>query len=335
MSLLRKLIFLFFISFQCTSYAQLKGEVLQDWVVGFVSVCYKAQRSAALNSLMSDDRLSKYCTCYAFKTGTNLLLTNELIDKVNNKQALLPPEIHSGVSTFCNNNYANYFSGAFPESRKINKEFSFDDELTHRFTAIRKIHQNAQRTETKTIDIRIGEDYADVMLSPRSKSIRITLNGLNTYKSNHSALISTFGKMHGVDYGFSFDQGVLSLDTENSTLTIQKILDDHFEITTYILSKKLICESLNSKINQRNTAMLGSMLKEALIFAIRSYSGASYSYGNFTGMTSNGKPFSGGVTFYNNSWMGEHYSSGLDQLFNGAADVSEINRQKVKIGCPA
>lgn len=324
---------LFILSFNST-HAQLRGAYLQDWVTGYIPACYKNQRGAALNSFMSDERLSKYCTCSAFKTGLSSHLSNDLYEKINLKQAKVPQEIHNGVLSYCNENYNNYNSGALTSNRKPPTAFIYTDNSKHRFTAIQTITQDLQRNQLDNKSIKIGEEYADITIDKNIGKLTIEQNDGLKISSEYTATISDFGKIIGIDFAFTIPDGIISFDIEKSTMIIQRLKNNFYELKTFILSKKLICDSLSTQVSQRNSQMVGGLLKEALIFAIRSYAGASYSYGTVSGLNSAGNPFTAGVTFYNNSWMGEHYSKGLDELFNGATDISSINQQKESIGCP-
>jgi hypothetical protein len=316
------------------SQAQLKGPYLQDWVMGFIPACYKNQRASAINSLMSDERLGKFCTCSAFKTGLNPILSNDLIDKVNLKQAKIPSEIHNGVLSYCTDNFANYNSAMHIGNRKSPAEFFFDDGQKHRFIAVQKTRQDLNRNQIDLISIPVGETFADIFLSEGKSILSLTTNEGYSAKSDFPAVISDYGKVIGADFGFSISDGIVSFDIEKSTMLVQRLIGNNYELTHYVLSKKLICDTLATQITNRNAQMVGGLLKEALIFALRSYAGASYSAGTISGLNSSGNPYRANVTIYNNSWMGEHYSKGLDELFNGVADVSSVAKQKEKIGCP-
>ena len=98
--LLFYILYVFAFCVSVNSFAQLRGPHLQSWVMEYAPACYKNQRASAINSLMSDERLGKYCTCSAFKTGLNPILSNDLIDKVNQKQAKIPPEIHNDILNY-------------------------------------------------------------------------------------------------------------------------------------------------------------------------------------------------------------------------------------------
>lgn len=38
-------------------------------------------------------------------------------------------------------------------------------------------------------------------------------------------------------------------------------------------------------------------------------------------------------TQYNNAWLGEHYSRGLDAVFNGTASMSQVNGEIERLEC--
>ena len=102
--------------------------------------------------------------------------------------------------------------------------------------------------------------------------------------------------------------------------------------TTLVSSSAFICSALIESRTKAATTMAGSFIKELLLIAFRSYSGASYRSGTFTGSSSSG-PMSGTYTLYDNSWLAEHYSKGLDAALNGTSSISDINSEIERLKC--
>ena len=103
--------------------------------------------------------------------------------------------------------------------------------------------------------------------------------------------------------------------------------------THYVRSQALICSALAEAKTRIQKSMAISIFKEILLVAIKSYAGTSYSGGTFTGSNANGNTVTGTYTQYNNAWLGEHYSRGLDAVFNGTASMSQVNGEIERLEC--
>lgn len=109
-------------------------------------------------------------------------------------------------------------------------------------------------------------------------------------------------------------------------------VDRIFE-THYVQSAALICTALQEVKSQIQKKMALSVFKEILLIAIKSYAGASYSGGTFSGTTAYGNSVSGTYSRYDNSWLGPHYERGLEAVFDGSANLGQVEDQISRLGC--
>lgn len=144
-------------------------------------------------------------------------------------------------------------------------------------------------------------------------------------------------KNQGFDYQFKIEElaGTLLVNTQKNIFVsfyYDPSADRIFE-THYVQSAALICTALQEVKSQIQKKMALSIFKEILMIAIKSYAGTSYSGGTFSGTTSSGNFVSGTYTRYDNSWLGPHYERGLDAVFNGSANLGQVEDQMSRLHC--
>lgn len=144
---------------------------------------------------------------------------------------------------------------------------------------------------------------------------------------NERSAQGNLGLMYAVGKGVSKD------DAESAKW--YKLAAGQKEIlpSSYLVSNSaFVCSALMESKTKATTSMALSMLKEMLLVTIKSYSGASYKHGTFTGSSSVG-PIFGTYTQYDNSWLTAHYSTGLEAALSGSASIAEINKEIDRLNC--
>lgn len=317
--------------------AGLSGQFKSVWVASYVPACFKLQKEMALNSSLSDERLSKYCTCMGMTASENVNLDNELAILINKKEATYPADMNSSASKYCGTNWGKFSSGAIQRPISQNGNGLFDGK-TRRFTAFRQIIFTKEWIKLEVNEVANGRMLMDINIQidrPENSATDIT-NGIS-YKLSKVDTLTAFAKTIGYDFQFLGASGgpTLTFKTETGLLTTDYLNIETGRVyqTDYIDTNVLICKSLSAAKNKYQVNIFSSIIKEAMLIAIKSRAGASYSGGNFYGSSSSGATVSGTYTQYNNSWLGEHYSRGLDAVFDGTATVSQIDDEMSKLSC--
>ena len=317
--------------------AGLVGQVKTNWLISYVPACYKLQKEMAANVFLSDERLSKYCTCMGTITSESALIDNELVIRIEKKEATYPVDLNKNASKHCALNWEKFSSGAVQRSISPNGNGLFNGEI-RRFTAFKQAIFTKEWVPLERKEFPNGSMIMDInILAGRSENTAIDITNHVVYNLTKVEELTPVAKTLGYDFQFLSANGgpALTFNTENGLLTTDYLNPETGKIyqTFYIDSNVLVCASLTAAKDKIQGSMLTSIIKEALLIAVKSRAGASYSGGSFYGSTTNGVAVSGTYTQYNNSWMGEHYSRGLDAVFNGTANASQIDEELNKLNC--
>lgn len=318
-------------------FAGLTGQTKAAWIASYIPACFKVQREMTSNFLLTDDRLSRYCTCLGVNASENTGIDNVLVSKVYKNEASYPKDLNVNASKYCGVNWGKFPSGAISRPISLNGHGLFDGK-NRRFTAYRQLTFTKDWTPVETNELSNGKIILDINIHPASSENTATdvLNKV-TFKLEKVEQLPDYPIRLGYDYQYKNDENglLLTFNTEQGLLTTEyyNTAAGKMYQTHYIDSAVLICASLKAAKDKINETMLGSVVKEALLVAIKSRAGASYSGGNFYGTTSNGSTVGGTYTHYDNSWLGEHYSRGLDAFFNGTATSATINDELIKANC--
>lgn len=143
-----------------------------------------------------------------------------------------------------------------------------------------------------------------------------------------------------IDYDWAFlmtgeKDSIIVIDSKRNLMASRTVdaADGSVYIIRYVRSQALMCDALKEARVRAIKSAAASIFKEVLVAAIRSYAGTSYSGGNFTAYTTSGQTATGTYTRYDSSWLGEHYSRGLDAVFEGTASLTDINRELTRLEC--
>lgn len=209
---------------------------------------------------------------------------------------------------------------------------------THRFTAfIQEVYtanrqiltSNRVEPGARLLDLTIQADRTSALLADAKSGQRVSLSPL----PEPSQKAKEFG--YDFNYFIPDGEGELLLNSERSLMMLvqQNHQEGRIYQTYYIRTNVLLCTALAEAKSRAIATAATSLFKEVLVAVLRSYAGASYSRGNFTAYTSAGTSVSGTYTLYDNSWLGEHYSRGLDAIFKGTASLSQINAEIARAKC--
>jgi hypothetical protein len=319
--------------------AELYGEMRNRFFSAYLPSCFVLQRKDPLNKDLKDEILSKYCMCITSRAANLPEFTNDLVKKIEALEVPFPSTIITQVTPICQKTYAEYPAIVSPNI-SINTDGNglFKDQV-HRYTAYRRsiFSPDGKRLETK--DIPIGQYQLDLEVSlNRSENIARDLESGRIYNLNRISTIPEINRLMGIDYMFSFSEmkdGYINFFSTSKKLILRhsNIADGTIIQTEYASSVALACKTLNIAKSRSNNEVLGKLIFEAFTIAIRSYAGASYSGGSFSGTNATGQSINGTYTQYNNSWLGTHYSNGLDAIFKGASSFSQIKEEMDKLGC--
>lgn len=320
-------------------FAELYGEMRNKFFAVYPPSCYKLQRENPINKEFSNDDLSRYCMCLTQRAANLPDFTNDLARKIDNLEVPFPATLIPQVTPICQKTFAEY-----PSLASSDVEMSLDgNELfgdkTQRYTASSRsvFSTDGKRLEFKSYSI--GQHSIDINISlNRNENIGIDLETGQIYRLTRIERIPAIGRNMGIDYMFSFSElkeGYVSVLSTAKKILVRYTDPDNgtFIQTEYINSLALACKTLSIAKNNSQKSMAASIIKEALLVAIRSYAGASYSGGTFTGNTASGQAVSGTYMQYNNSWLGAHYSNGMNAIFNGTASYSQISEEMTRLQC--
>jgi len=242
---------------------------------------------------------------------------------------------------WCKENYAQYKPAppnwASHQNKNTNGSVLFNGR-THRFTAfIQEVYAtNRQLLESnrvepgaRLLDLAIQADRVSATLSDARSGQRVALTPLPEP--------SPKAKEFGYDFNYFIPEGESELLVNSGRNVIMLVQQNPREgriyQTYFVRTNALLCTALAEAKSRAIASAATSILKEVLLAALRSYAGASYSRGNFTAYTSTGNAVSGTYTLYDSSWLGEHYSRGIEAVFQGAATLSQINAEIARAQC--
>jgi hypothetical protein len=320
-----------------TAIAQLTGEPRDDFTTSFYHSCQTPKPASKEDGI----KRVRLCNCLSMKLADSL--DNETLKMIEKEQRSLDSGLMENTVSWCKQNYMEY-SEAPPVSeiaknKNTNSSILFNGE-THRFTAFRQYAYTKEFQLVRTVELENGKYLYDINIQPgRSRNTIVDLTSRREYSL--APLAGTAPRAIAVGFDFAFfiteSAGFLLIDSKKNLLTTQ-VFDEKnglFYETHYVRSQALICTALSEAKSRVQKSVAVSIFKEILLIAIKSYAGTSYSGGNFTAYTSNGTTVSGTYTKYDNSWLGEHYSRGLDAVFNGTASLSQINTEINRLNCGA
>lgn len=225
--------------------------------------------------------------------------------------------------------------------KKTNDSVLFNGK-THRFTAFRQHIFSKDNQLVNTIELKNNEHLLDFQVAPDKSSASIFDVGIG----QRYELVPLSGAPRDIygqsiinhDWAFLMLNGKLDFTLIDSKRNLMAVHTTHVEdgskrVTHFVRSQALMCDALREARTRAIQSAAISIFKEVLIAAIRSYAGASYSGGNFTAYTTSGQLVTGTYSRYDPSWLGEHYSRGLDAVFQGTASLVDINRELTRLEC--
>lgn len=320
--------------------AELYGEMRDKWFVAYPPVCYKHQRELPVNSSISNEDLSRYCTCLTQLSSKLPEFTNELARRIDNFEVPFPATIMPQVDKTCQQNYSKYPVNGLNNIVQSPDGNGLLNGQPQRFTAFSKsvfLNSEGKRLESK--ELKNGEYILDLNVAlDRIDNNAIDIISGKSYNLIRVNQIPITNRAMGIDFMFTVPElldGYVFVKSTSNALMLRQTNPENGQITQieYINSVALLCKALSTTKSNVQKSMIGSIFKEAILIAIRSYGGASYSGGTFSGTTTMGQSVSGTYTQYNNSWLGEHYSNGLNAVFNDTASYSQIDEEMSRLKC--
>lgn len=293
------------------------------------------------NSTANEDNSVRGRKCNCLSQNTTAALDGETIDLIfSGKKTLEAGALDRSVQ-LCKDNFEKY--PASQELPNALKTFGPDSSTVfsgrpQRYTAFRQHIYTADMKYIRTVELENGKYLYDINVLPGRDLNTITdaragktYSLVRTYNNTANAALRNY------EYLFFIPDllGYLAVDSKRNLLASQVVsVNDGIVIEThYIRSQALICSALKEARSRAGSEMAISLFKEFLVAAIKSYAGASYGGGTFVGQTTSGRQISGTYTTYDNSWLGEHYSRGLEVIFSGGASLSKINAEMDRLEC--
>jgi hypothetical protein len=337
-----------FASLATNALARLTGEVRDDVITSSYHNCLSAKQPSSMPLSAEDQsKRSRYCRCGSEKFADALDI--DTVKQVESGQRSLDPTLLSETWQWCKQHYAEFDdtppSSKIAKSKETHGSILFNGK-THRFTAFRQYVYTNDYQLVRTVELNNGRSLFDFQMqresstggifevSTRQRFGLVPLAGTPQTKDRHTAAHS------GIDYDWSFlltggQDGWIFIDSRRNLMASHTInaADGLRYVTHYVRSQALMCDALKEARTRAMRSAAMSIFKEVLVAAIRSYAGASYSGGNFTAYTTSGQAVSGTYTRYDPSWLGEHYSRGMDAVFQGTASLADINRELTRLEC--
>lgn len=285
-------------------------------------------------------KYGKFCTCYAdefVKKASNQSIKNMKSGKFDFTN---DSEFNSRVS-YCKTNFENYEYKPnvknFLVDETKNGSYLFDGK-PHRFTAFKEDTLTFETSLLRTVEYKNNSSLYDIEIdTSREENFLVEISTGKRYRLNYVPDTNDWAKRNGFDLTFFVKDlnGTLLINSRKNTFAtaIPNLNKKTIQLRYYVSSQALVCTALKDIKSRMQTNTAISIFKEILLVAIKSYAGASYGGGTFTATTSSGQMVNGTYTTYDNSWLGEHYSRGLDSVFNGSANIFEVNSQLEKLGC--
>ncbi|MEI7590528.1 MAG: hypothetical protein WCJ49_04385 [Deltaproteobacteria bacterium] len=308
-----------------------------------LSISYNSCIVGAEEKLKGDNiklvRARKLCTCYSEEmVGTK---SYEKIKNISEGRENVLEEDIGRLAEYCTLNFQNY--NEYPQIKEsllninTNSSYIFSGK-PQRFTAYKEEEIGKDMVVMNTVEYQNGSYLYDIEIDIK-KQINY-LSELNTgkrYKLTQLSEMTEWAKGKGYDFTFFIPElnGFLLINSINNTFAtaLSNKNNNTVRYRHYVRSQALICTALKEIKSRMLRQSVASIFKEILLVAIKSYAGASYSGGTFTAYIPSGKTVNGIYTKYDNSWLGEHYSRGLDSIFSGAANINQVNSEIDRLEC--
>ena len=322
-----------------SAFAELTGDTRRNWIGHYYNSCYKLQSANPANATVPAVMLSQYCVCAGEQTAQ--ALNNELVADVESGISKPPEGLTEVVGKYCLSGFRKFPNTPFAEkiiTSSMAEKIKLFNGTTQRFTAYRQYVYDKSWKILEDKELPNGKYLFDVNISSnRSQNEARDVTTGVVYTLYVSDNLSSQIKQRGFDFQFFVPEisGNLIINSSKNTFISQYFdLQDgrHYE-THYVRSQALICTALSEVKLRIQKSMAISIFKEILLVAIKSYAGTSYSGGTFSGTTASGGSFLGSFQKYDSSWLGEHYSRGLDTVFSGTATLGQISEEQARLNC--
>lgn len=323
--------------------AKLVGEAREEFVVTMYYACLaeKGPTSRQLLSGANQASRPRLCNCATDRLAD--VVDAESIERNKTGQETIDSGRVSDVVQSCKEHYMEYGDtppvAALALAKDTNGSVLFGGKA-HRFTAFRQHVYTKEFQFIRTVELSNGKYLFDLRIGDGRHGSLIDVASRRQYSLAPRAGANETAKSQGYDHTFVIEEqarsgGVLAIDSRRNVLVTQLFNEAQglWIETHYVRSQALICTALEEAKTRALKSAAVSVFKEVLLAAVKSYAGASYSGGNFTANTSTGRTVSGTYTRYDSSWLGEHYSRGLDAVFEGSASLADINREMARLNC--
>lgn len=323
--------------------AKLVGEAREEFVVAMYYACLAEKGPTSRQLLSEADQASRprLCNCATYRLAD--VVDAESLERIKTGQGTIDSGLISDLVQSCKERYMEYGDtppvAALALAKDTNGSVLFGGKV-HRFTAFRQHVYTKEFQFIRTVELSNGRYLFDLRIGDGRHGSLIDVATRKQYSLAPHAGANKTAESQGYDHTFVIKEqarsgGVLAIDSRRNVLVTQLFNEEHglWIETHYVRSQALICTALEEAKTRALKSAAVSIFKEVLLAAVKSYAGASYSGGNFTAYTSTGQTVSGTYTRYDSSWLGEHYSRGLDAVFEGTASLADINREMARLKC--
>lgn len=330
-----------FVSLSNVALAGLTGEFREDFVTVSYYSCLSSKPPTNTPEYLA--KRPRLCRCAAERMADAFDI--DTLKRFDADQGSVDPKPFTEIREWCLQHYAE-FDDKPPPSPLAKSKSTHDSVLfngkTHRFTAFRVHVYSKDNQLVKAVEFNNGQALFDFQVKPESTAASIV-----DVKARHRfALVpmagdpQVKGAQAGIDYDWAFlmtgvADSYVFIDSKRNLMASRVVdpADGSTYVIQFVRSQVLMCDALKEAKVRAIKSAATNLFKEVLVAAIRSYAGASYSGGTFTANTTSGQTVSGTYTRYDPSWLGEHYSRGLDAVFQGTASLADINRELTRLEC--
>ena len=330
-----------FVSLPNVALAGLTGEVREDFVTAGYHSCLSSKPPTNTPGYLA--KRPRLCRCGAERMADAFDI--DTLKRFMADPGSVDPRPFTKIREWCLQHYAE-FDDKPPPSPLAKSKSTHDSVLfngkTHRFTAFRVLVYSKDNQLVKAVELSNGQALYDFQVNLESAAASI----VDVKSKRRTALVPMAGdpRTQGTQAGINYDWAFLFTSVADSyvfidskrNLMASRIVNDADEsvyVVQYVRAQVLMCGALKEARVRAITSAATNIFKGVLVAAIRSYAGASYSGGTFTARTTSGQSVSGTYTRYDPSWLGEHYSRGLDAVFQGTASLADINRELTRLEC--
>lgn len=330
-----------FASLSSAALAGLTGEVRDDFIAVTYHSCLSTKSPTNTPEYLA--KRPRLCRCAAEKMADALDI--DTVRRLESDLGSVDPTPFIETREWCLQHYAE-FDDKPPSSQLAKSKNTHDSVLfngkTHRFTAFRLHVYSKDNQLVKAVELNNGGALFDFQVKLESSAASI----LDVKSRQRYGLVPLAGAPQvkggqaGIDYDWAFlmtgeKDSIIVIDSKRNLMASRTVdaADGSVYVLQYVRSQALMCDALKEARVRAIKSAATSIFKEVLVAAIRSYAGTSYSGGNFTAYTTSGQPVTGTYTRYDPSWLGEHYSRGLDVVFQGTASLTDINRELTRLEC--